>query len=190
MRSKPAKCHSLGIRAFTGKSFDPALTIDSQRIPFIRNEAIKFLGRVIQVPPDTHSIKSQVLSKLTRMLERVDGTPVTRQQKLRLYQAGICPRMSWDLAVNKLPLSWVTRTLEATATRFLKTWSGLAKTADTARLYLPQFQGGINLPPISLLYRKQHVSQACQLLASKDPAVRFTTTVEIKREEALQRATH
>ena len=27
-------------------------------------------------------------------------------------------------------------------------------------------------------------------VASKDPAVRFTTTVEIKREEALQRASH
>ena len=190
MRAKPAKCHSLGIRASAGKSFDPALTIDGQPIPFIRNEVIKFLGRIIQVPPDTRNIKSQVLSKLTRMLERVDGTPVTRQQKLRLYRVGICPRMSWDLAVNNLPLLWVTGTLEATATRFLKRWSGLAKTADTARLYLPQSQGGLNLPSISLLYKKQQVSQACQLLASTDLAVRFTTTVEIRREEALQRATH
>ena len=62
---------------------------------------------------------------------------MTRQQKLWLYRVGICPRMSWDLAVNNLPLSWVTGTLEATVTRFLKRWSGLAKTADTARLYLP-----------------------------------------------------
>jgi len=38
----------------------------------------------------------------------------------------------------------------------------------------------------SLLYKKQQVSQACQLLASTDPVVRFTTTVEIRREEALQ----
>ena len=164
MRAKPAKCHNLGIRASTGKSFDPALTINGQPIPFIRNEAIKFLGRVIQVPPNIRTIKNQVLNKLTRMLEIVDGTPVMKEQKLRLYRAGICPRMSWDLAINNLPLSWVTGTLEAAATRFLKRWSGLAKTADTARLYLPQSQGGLNLPPISLLY-KQQVSQACQLWA-------------------------
>jgi len=49
---------------------------------------------------------------------------------------------------------------------------------------------GLSLPPISLLYKKQQVSQACQLMASTDPIVRFTTTVEIKREEALKRATH
>jgi len=58
MRAKPAKCHSLGIRASTGKSFDPALTIDGEPIPFIRNEAIKFLGKVVQVPLDTSNIKT------------------------------------------------------------------------------------------------------------------------------------
>jgi len=34
--------------------------------------------------------------------------------------------------------------------------------------------------------QKQQVSQACHLLAPTDPAVRFATTVDIKREEALQ----
>ena len=130
------------------------------------------------------------MTKLTGMLERVDETPVTRQQKPLLYHACMCPRMSWDLAVNSLPLSWVTETLEATATRFLNRWSGLARLADTARLYLPQSQGGLNLPLISLLYRKQQILQACRLLTSRNPAVRFTTTLEIKREEALQQATH
>ena len=154
------------------------------------SSGIKQSSSLAGLPLDTSNIKSQVLSKFSRMLERVDKTPVTRQQKLRLYRAGICPRMSWNLTVNSLPLSWVTGTLEATATRFLKKWSGLAKSADTARLYLPQSQGGLNLPPISLLYKKHQVSQAYQLLASTDPAVRFTTTVEIRREEALQRATH
>ena len=101
------------------------------------------------------------------MLKNVDETPVTRQQKLLLYCAGICPRMSWNLTVNSLPLSWVTETLEATATRFLKRWSGLARSEDTARLYLPQSQGSLNLPPVSLL----HVLEACQVLASKNLAV-------------------
>ena len=186
MRAKPANCHSLGIRASTGKSFDPALTVDGEPIPFIRNEAMKFLGKVVQVPLDTSNIKSQVLNKLSRMLERVDKTPVTRQQKLRLYRAGICPRMSWDLSVNSLPLSWVTDTLEATATRFLKKWSGLAKSADTARLYLPHPKEASVFLPSPCSIRGQQVSLGCQLLASTDPVVRFTTTVEIRREEALK----
>ena len=76
----------------------------------------------------------------------------------------------------------------STATRFLKKWSGLAKCADTTRLYLLQAQG--SLPSFSLLYQKQQVYKACELLASRDPAVRYTSTLETKREEALQRPTH
>ena len=38
--------------------------------------------------------------------------------------------------------------------------------------------------------RRSKFFQACQLLVSADPTVRHTTTVEIRREEALQRATH
>ena len=34
------------------------------------------------------------------------------------------------------------------------------------------------------------MSQACQLPTSRDPAVRYTSTIETKREEALQRPTH
>ena len=115
---------------------------------------------------------------------------MTRQQKLRLYRVGICPRIAWDLAINNFPISWVKRKLEATATRSLKKWSGLAKSADTARVYLPQSQGGLGLPSLSLLFQKQQVSQACQLLTSRDPAVRYTSTLETKRQEASQRTTH
>ena len=78
------------------------------------------------------------------MLHRVDQTPLTRQQKLRLYRVAVCPRLNWDLTVNNVPLSWIKETMEATATRYLKRWSGLARSADPSRLYLPQSKGGLN----------------------------------------------
>ena len=186
MQAKPAKCHSLAIKASSGSSSDPALKVSGQSIPVINNQAIKFLGKVIQVPLNTNNMNCQILKKLKRMLERVDKSKVTRQQKLRLYGVEICPRLAWDLIINTLPISWVRRKLEATATQFLKKWSGLAKCADTARLYLPQAQGGLSPPSISLLYQKQQVSQSCQLLASRDPGVRYTSKLETK----LQRPTH
>ena len=89
--------------------------------------------------------------KLQKMLERVDRTAITRKQKLLLYRAGVCPRLNWGLAILDLPTSWVTSSLEAMATRYLKKWSGLARSANTARLYLPKTEGGLALPSISLL---------------------------------------
>ena len=187
MKAKVPKCHSLGIQASSGKPHDPTLSLGGQSIPFIGEAPIKFLGSIIQVPLNTNAIRGQLFDKLKKMLQKVDETPVTRQQKLLLYRAGICPRISWDLAVNEFPLTWVTSVLEAQATKYLKKWSGLAKSADPSRLYLPKAQGGLGLPSISLIYKKQQVSQACQLLSSRDPVVRHVASLEIQREEALQR---
>ena len=122
-----------------------------------------------------------------RERERERETPVTRHQKLLLYRAAICPRLTWDVAVNDLPLSWVTSKLEAQATKYLKKWSGLAKSADTSCLYLPKSYGGLGLQPVSLLFKKQQVSQACQILTSRDPVVRHAATMRTQHEASLQR---
>ncbi len=187
MKAKVPKCHSLGIQASSGRPFDPHLSLGGKTIPFMGQQPIKFLGSTIQIPLDTAAIRNQLIDKLRRLLECVDRTPVTRQQKLLLYRAGICPRLNWDLTVNDLPLTWVTTALESAATRHLKRWAGLARSADPSRIYLPKAKGGLGLPSISLILKKQRVSQACQLLSSRDPVVRYTTTLDIRREETLER---
>ena len=125
--------------------------------------------------------------KLLALLEKVDSAPVTRNQKLLLYKAGICPRVLWDMGISDLPTSWITKHLEATATRYLKKWSGLSRSADPSRLYLPKKNGGINLPNISTLYKKVKVSIACQLLMSHDPLTQRVSSIQINKEEAQKR---
>ena len=169
------------------QAFDPCLSLGGQAISYIGTSPIKFLGYTIQVPLATDIIRNKLLDKLKKMLQQVDEIPVTRHQKLLLYRAAICPRLNWDLAVNDLPLSWVTNKLEAEATKYLKKWSGLAKPADTSRLYLPKPYGGLGLPAISLLFKKQQISQACQILTSHDPIIRHTATIRTQQEESLQR---
>ena len=84
----------------------------------------------IHIPHDTAHAKEGLINRLQQMLDRVDACPVTRHQKLRLYKAGICPRLSWLLTIEELPITWVERQLEAMATRYLKKWAGLAKSAS------------------------------------------------------------
>ena len=122
------KCHSLAIRGSTGKKYDPKLQLDGKDIPFIGDCTIKFLGGPISVPQSPNGQKSRLVERLDLLLQRVDAVPVTR----KLYKAGICPRLSWDLSIISLPLSGVKATLEAKATKYLKRWSGLARAADPA----------------------------------------------------------
>ena len=121
------------------------------------------------------------------LLERVDNTSVSRKQKLLLYKAGVCPRLVWDLAIMDLPTSWISSKLEATATKCLKKWSGLAHPANTALLYLPKQDGGLALPPISLLYKQLKVSQGALLLTSRDNITRLIANRSLRKEETQVR---
>ena len=141
--------------------------------PYAANGPVKFLGMHIHVPHDSASTKEGLINRLQQMLDRVDVCPVTRHKKLRLYKAGICPRLSWLLTIEKLPITCVERQLEVLVTRYLKKWAGLAKSANTALLYLPQKKGGMNLPSLTSLYKRLQVSHQSQLLMSQDPCVRY-----------------
>ena len=95
-----SKCSSLAIQGSSGKLFDPHLTISKQNIPFA-NKPIKFLGMRVEVPHNTAESKSCLVSKLHDLLKRVDGCPMTRKQKLKLYRGAVCPRLTWLLTIEE-----------------------------------------------------------------------------------------
>ena len=74
--------------------------------------------------------REHLITKLASMLEKVDATSITRQQKLKLIKVSICPRLTWDHSISDLPVSWLRNQFQPIATRFLKRWSGLACSAD------------------------------------------------------------
>ena len=166
-------------RSFTGKVYDHKLQVAGKKIPFIGNHPVKFLGGTIQIPT---LAREAISDKLASLLTRVDEIPVTRKQKLKLYRLGICPRLSWDLTIFDFPVSWIEKTLDAVTTRFLKKWAGLAKSADPARLFLPQNLGGLNLSLPSTRYQKLQVGKASLLITSLDGGVNHAVRKSLKKE--------
>ena len=166
---KIPKCFYLNLQASTAKRTPVQLLLQDQVIPPVGEGtgAIKFLGGRISVPSRRKQLRQQLEVKFAMMLKKVDDSAVSRRQKLLLYKAGICPRLLQDLAIGDLPKSWVITTLEDMATKFLKRWSGLAKPANTACLYLLQEDVGLALSPVSLLYKHMKLSQATLLLTSR-----------------------
>ena len=182
MKAKVPKCYSLHIKSSSGTLTDPHLTCSNEPIRYVANHSINFLGLPIQFPKDCNRAKSQLKSLLQFMLEVVDETTLTRKQKVKIYSLGICRRLNWLLTINEFSLSWVKRQLEATATRYLKRWSGLTKSANPNIFYIPRSEGGLQLPSISTLYKKLQVSKHCQLLTSKDATVRHLAEKNLETE--------
>ena len=122
------------------------------------------------------------------MLEAIDAAPLTRQQKLRLYRFGICPRLSWPLSVEVLPISWVEWELQPLVTRALKRWAGLARSSNTSILYLSAKRGGLALPSLESLHRKSQATRMVQLVILRDPGVRRVAVLHLEEERRGQRS--
>ena len=187
MKAKVPKCHSMALQGSSGRPIDPKLHLAGDAIPYAANGSVKFFGMQIHVPHNISDTKKALATRLQWMLERVDVCPVTRQEKLRFYKAGICQWLSWLLTIEDLPISWVEKQIEPVATKYLKKWVGLAKSANTALLYLLQKMGGLNLPSLTSLYKRLQVSHQSQLLTSPDPCVRHLAEKNLQHELGLSR---
>ena len=94
---------------------------------------------------ETSSHRENLKLQLSDLLFKVDKSLVSRRQKLKLYSLAICSRLSYPLSLFSLLLSWLERSLDSLVTRYLKKWSGLARSANSARLYLSTKAGGLDI---------------------------------------------
>ena len=188
MRANVPKCVSVAIRASSGKAYNPNLKLGNECIPYLGDTTFHFLGAPVAIHATSVQTREHLIGKLFTMLQKVDAVPITRQQKLKLFKVAICPRLTWDLATSDLPISWLQNHLQPAATRFLKRWSGLARSADPNRLFLPKANGGLELPHLVTMYKKIHAAKAGSHMYSGDSAVRAIATQNTLHESQLQRA--
>ena len=162
-----------------------ACVYESQPIPYLGDTTFQFLGAPVAVHSTSDETREHLITKLASMLEKVDATSITGQQKLKLFKVSICPRLTWDLSISDLPVSWLRNHLQSIATRFLKRWSGLARSADPNRLFLPKSNGGLELPHLVTVYKKLHAAKAGLHMYSSDPTVCAIATQTTFRESQL-----
>jgi len=89
--------------------------------------------------------------------------------------------------VEEYSITWIEKEIEGRATSFLKKWAGLTRSANVHILYLPQRNGGLNLPSLTSIYKRLQVSKACQLLTSADPTVRRIAEKNLLSELSAKR---
>ena len=106
------------------------------------------------------------------MLLAVYKVQVIRSQRLRLYRQGIYPRLTRPLLINSFPIVFFEKEIQPSVTHFLKKCVEFAKQANPALLFLPTKKGGLGLPSVISIYKKQQASKMVQLFTSQDVSVR------------------
>ena len=157
MKPKVPKCCSMAVQASTGRVYDPQLSLCGQTIPFIGSSTFRFLGAPVTIHNSQDKAKSALLEKLQTMLSKVDTTLLSSHQKLRLFKDAVCTRLTWDLSLANLPISRVEKNLDTLTTKFLKCWTGLAKSATPATSICQRAKAAFSFHPSPPLSRRSSV---------------------------------
>ena len=158
LKAKPSKSRVLCIKASTGRVCMSPLSIGGEVIQHVGDSSFQFLGMHIRVPPNPAAARDALKQSVVSMLKAINGVLVTLHQKLQLYRQGMCPRLMWTFLVEVFPISFFRNVIQPLATHFLKKWSGLARSANPSLLFLSHRQGGLGLPILTPLYKKQQAS--------------------------------
>ena len=102
------------------------------------------------------------------------------------YQHFVVTRLSWAFLVHDLCLTFTTE-LEEIATKRLKAWSGLYRSADVGTLYRQREHLGLQSTSISSHYKHMQITKSCLLSSSQDPRIQEIFARKQKRVSAFTR---
>ena len=146
------KCKSFGIRKASTCStqFQPKLFVNGERVkPVEPGDSFKYLGRYFDYDMDNSEHKRELLQRTTETLNIIDCLPLHPRKKLMIYLRYLLSKISWDLTIADLDVTWMKNTLDNLCHNHLRRWLEIPPCGTIEILLLSTKQYGINLLDIS-----------------------------------------
>ena len=169
---KPVKCVSY---LFDGLKIIPqGISLSKGATRSIVEGETKFLGKIIDVSISvTKKVAgARVKARLTSLLSATDSLQIRGEYKLWIYRNYIILLLRFTLCVDSVSVSTISQ-LESTATRYLKKWLNLPRSASRVLLYYP----GICCPSIMQVSREAKLNLLSCVSASSDSRLQERITV-------------
>ena len=173
MRAKPSKCIALGMKVVNNvyTSFDPDIIIANEKVAYLGDTPIKFLGHWIHVNLNQDATRELITENLSGQLDKVDKAELTGPIKCWIYNHMLTSKVQWNIMIYNLPISFV-QSLEALCTRYLKKWLGVTTSITNSVLYRSKDHFGLSLKQLTNMFKCLQVSKAHMLKTSADPKIR------------------
>ena len=155
------KCESFGIRKASTCStqFQPKLFVNGERVkPVEPGGSFKYLGRYFDYDMDNSEHKRELLQKTTEILNIIDCLPLHLRKKLMIYSRYLLSKISWDLTIADLDVTWVKNTLDNLCHNHIRRWLEIPPCGTIEIRLLSTTQYGINLLDISTKFEQCQVT--------------------------------
>ena len=137
------KCKSFGIRKASTCStqFQPNLFVNGKRVkPVEPGGSFKYLGRYFDYDMDDSEHKRELLQRTTEILKIVNCLPLHPRKKLMIYSRHLLSKISWDLTIADLDVTWVKNTLDNLCHNHIRRWLEIPPRGTIEILLLPTKQ--------------------------------------------------
>jgi hypothetical protein len=181
MKLKPSKCRSFSISA--GQPKDIPFFIGENRVPSIKDEEQKFLGKLLFFSGKSEETFNLLKNTFKEGMDRIEKCFVRNEYKLWMYKEYFLPSKRFLLTVHTLTATHL-KLLDTMTDQYVKKWAGLPKSATNAIIHLKE---GMDLRSISDLYMEVHTASHTRTRLKGDMAINHVLDSTLRREGNLSR---
>ena len=136
---------------------------------YLDGDDFKYLGKPLNTQLDENLCREKIRASLLSLLDMLTKAALTATAKIWLYHHFVPSKLSWSFCVNDLSLTFV-RELQAMATKRLKAWIGLTRSANPAILFVgDSSRPGLRVRNLVTLWKQQQNVKINILESSTDP---------------------
>ena len=119
------KCVSFGMvkKGTKCQQFQPKLYVNNSVIPQVKkDENFKYLGRYYNFEMEESKHRDKAKMKIEDLMTSIDALPLHPKNKTQLYKHYVLSKISWDLTIANLGLTWVRNNLDNVVASYLRRW--------------------------------------------------------------------
>ena len=137
------------------------------------NEGFTYLGRVFDFNMDDEAHKTSLVEKCKRILEDIDRLPLHPKHKIELYSKFLMSKISWDLTISDINITWVKHTLDSVSSSFVRKWLEIPINGTLDIVTLSKEKFGLNIIKISAKYLQCQTTKRNCLKKSPNPDINY-----------------
>ena len=135
------------------------------------NEGFEYLGRVFDFKVDDEAHITSLFEKCKRILEDIDRLPLHPKHKIELYSKFLMSKISWDLTISDINITWVKQTLDSVSSSFVRKWLEIPINGTLDIVTLSKEKFGLNIIKISTKYLQCQTTKRNCLKKSPNPDI-------------------
>ena len=89
--------------------------------------------------------KSELCDLFTNIISKIDELPLHPRNKILLYSRYLLSKISWELTITDISKTWICKTLDTLASRYIRKWLKLPISATLSNVFLPRNKFGLNV---------------------------------------------